>query len=318
MCIDKMFNMVLITGEDGSKYEVMDTPVTQELYVKVMQCNPSYFNIDANRPVECVSFYDAVEFCNKLSMKFDLPNYYSINEDSTIRLQADGKYGYRLLSNEEWEFIADDLLDLPDLERLEYGWFSHNSMRRTHSVRRKLPNKHGLYDLVGNVWEWTCTWRDGYLVLRGGAWDDYAFFLRATGRYDYTSSNRYNYIGFRCARTIDPDSTCAKDTKSAVNTDVIGSVAGVSAQVVKIKQSGSASSTMTLAHEISTHLAARGYIVELVAPYGKHPCVVVSMDAWIIEILHDVTLQEYMQAAVDGFYPKPNNFIGYIQVIVTA
>lgn len=199
-------------------FEMMATPVTQLQWFLVMGGNPSRFKtsdgdgdhlkineIDINtiHPVETVSWEDAQSFIKKL------------NAMST-------EYEYRLPTEAEWEAAAragtQTKFSFGDSEQAlaEYGWSHENSEGRTHSVALKQPNPAGLYDIHGNVWEWTQDWyaeipgggqdpqgpdTGSYRVLRGGSWSDGARILRSACRGDYGPGGRFGDVGFRLVRT---------------------------------------------------------------------------------------------------------------------
>jgi formylglycine-generating enzyme required for sulfatase activity len=134
-------------------------PVTQAEYRAVMGESPSHFKEQPENPVEIVSWYDAVRFCNRLSERDDLRPFYSIAGERITVPDWDGA-GYRLPTEAEWEYacragtttrywFGDDPAALGD-----YAWYSENSAGRTHPVREKRPNSWGLYDMHGHVWEW--------------------------------------------------------------------------------------------------------------------------------------------------------------------
>ena len=136
--------------------------VTQALWDSVMGSHPNTFT-GTNRPVECVSWFDVVEFCNKLSELEGLEPAYSIN-GANVTCNWSAK-GYRLPTNAEWEYAArggeyhkysgSDNID-------EVAWYWDNSDtgngNETHPVGQKNPNGFGLYDMSGNVWEWVWDW----------------------------------------------------------------------------------------------------------------------------------------------------------------
>ncbi len=125
----------------GANYMIGETPVTQELWNSLMPKNPSHFSNKPNHPVEQVSYNGAMSFIHKLN------EYTSLN--------------FRLPTKEEWEYAArggsmSKHYKYPGSNNLdEVAWYLYNSGKRTHTVKSKLPNEIGLYDMMGNVWEWS-------------------------------------------------------------------------------------------------------------------------------------------------------------------
>jgi formylglycine-generating enzyme required for sulfatase activity len=165
-------------------------PVTQELYERMMGVNPSKRKAPKN-PVERTQWTDAVRFCNKCSELEGLNPCYDLN---TWECSFDAD-GYRLPSEAEWEYACRAGSATPycfgDVERelAQYAWLKPHSQGKPHPVGEKLPNRWGLYDVHGNVWQWCNDWySESYYaespaenprgpatgkmrVLRGGAWD---------------------------------------------------------------------------------------------------------------------------------------------------
>jgi formylglycine-generating enzyme required for sulfatase activity len=134
-------------------------PVTQAEYERVMGGNPSYFTGDANRPVEQVSWDDAVEFCRKLSEK----------EGRTYRLPTEAEWEYACRAGSTTRYCSGD----DEVSLGEYAWYEDNSGPGvgTHPVGEKRPNAWGLYDMHGNVWQWCADWC-GKVYYAGSPTDD--------------------------------------------------------------------------------------------------------------------------------------------------
>jgi formylglycine-generating enzyme required for sulfatase activity len=205
-----------------SKYEV-----TQKKYEEVMGTNPSSFKGD-KLPVETVSWYEAVDFCNKLSEKEGLQPCYSGSSDAIV---CDwNANGYRLPTEAEWEYACkagsttdfyNGNLIYPDYSPLDpnldnIGWYYGNSGNTTKEVGLKTPNNFGLYDMSGNVWEWCWDWYSSYTntavtdptgptggsyrVSRGGSWLNNANRCRSAYRNDTPELRDYR-LGFRVVST---------------------------------------------------------------------------------------------------------------------
>jgi len=195
--------------------------VTQAEYQQVIGSNPSYFSAQgggkadlaspdtARHPVESVSWADAVQFCRKLSA---LPQEKAAGRIYRLPTEAEWEYACRAGSTGLYCF-GDDRAMLG-----EYAWFDSNIGRTTRPVGQKKPNRWGLYDMHGNVWEWCADWYspDYYKAsppsdppgpssgsdrsIRGGGWISYgAEGCRSAFRLGYSPTFAYKDLGFRVA-----------------------------------------------------------------------------------------------------------------------
>lgn len=212
---------------DINSFYIDRYPITQGLYEKIMGVNPSKRKGKTN-PVERTQWTDAVRFCNKCSEMDGLTPCYNLDtwecnfEANGYRLPTEAEWEYACRAGSEKEYcFGDAVSDLP-----RYGWYKQNSGGMTHPVGQLLPNRWGLYDMHGNVWQWchdyySATYytegsRDNphgpttgkMRVLRGGAWDCDAAKCRAAYRhkefptYSDACFGADSY-GFRRARTAE-------------------------------------------------------------------------------------------------------------------
>ncbi len=197
-------------------YWLLDTPCTQELWRAVMDNNPSQFKC-MNHPVESVNWNQAAEFCQRLQAQ--------------LLVAGDGTRGtFRLPTEAEWEYACRAGATTPtytggsEREQLEQlAWYDDNSEGTTQPVAAKRPNEWGLYDMLGNVWEWCADLyaaynavpvvnpegpgEGSYRVIRGGSWGTPARHVRAACRRRNRPDNRLVHLGFRFATdcTIAPE-----------------------------------------------------------------------------------------------------------------
>jgi len=203
--------------------------VTQRSYEELMGTNPSKLK-QPDGPVEQVSWFNAVKYCNMRSLREGLAPCYDLE---TIACDFEAS-GYRLPTEAEWEYACR----AGTRSRYSFGgdpaglsaraWFEGNAQDRPHPVGGRRPNPWGLHDLHGNVAEWCHdVYSEGYYaespgdnptgppegeerVLRGGSWADEAEACRSSARYSDAPGFAdvcfgYDAYGFRCVRRADGD-----------------------------------------------------------------------------------------------------------------
>ena len=228
--------------------------ITEEQFAAIMGYTSANFNGGGNRfPANGLNWYEAIVFCNRLSIQeglepvYSMPDYNDstnpdywiseaggIPEDGTTWADARGKWnkvkmggvypnvpnGYRLPTEAEWEYAcragtttayntnSDTISD-------NIGWYLDNSGNEYHQVGTKSANAWGLYDMIGNVYEWCWDWDDSYTgdetdpegavsstsrVRRGGSYGSSESLVRSACRFSLAPSNRYSSLGFRVVR----------------------------------------------------------------------------------------------------------------------
>lgn len=166
----------------NSNYEMQDTQVTQKEWEEVIGENPSHFKGN-NNPADSVSWDDCQIFIKKLN-------------------ESQKEYTYSLPTEDQWKLCAESCKKIPVLEQ---AWCLENSKSKTHPVKKLKPNDLGLYDMLGNVWEWCENkWSEesSFRSIRGGGWYSSAQYLRPAFRNNFGPSYRVSYFGFRLVRRI--------------------------------------------------------------------------------------------------------------------
>ncbi len=200
-------------------------PVTQKQWLRIFKENPSFFQGNTDHPVENVSWHDAGKYIDELN-------------------GLEGREVFRLLTEAEWEYACRNnerpMNYSGSMDPEEVAWHRGNSGSSTRPVGSRMPNKLGLFDMSGNVFEWV---RDVYdeeaygrhnlhnpvadtglgaaydrylpiiepymggdslRVVRGGSWRHPSTAARCSSRYSQVASTRQNYLGFRIAADHNP------------------------------------------------------------------------------------------------------------------
>ena len=186
-------------------YELAAFSVTQARYAEATGERPSIAQGD-ELPVEGVSWLDAVRFCNARSQREGLAPAYRRHDDGGVEWDESAD-GYRLPTEAEWQHACRAGTTGARYGHLdEIAWHRGNSRERIHDVGGKQPNAWGLYDMLGNVWEWCWDVYDAevygtYRVLRGGGWFDEHWSCRASVRRRSHPTFQIDDVGFRIARS---------------------------------------------------------------------------------------------------------------------
>jgi formylglycine-generating enzyme required for sulfatase activity len=164
----------------GQGFWIGRTEVTQAAYMRVMNAAPSRYK-GADLPVDSVGWNDASAYCSRIGMQ--------------------------LPTESQWEWAAyGGAAELPREPLGSVAWYNANSNDTTHTVATKLPNGHGLSDMLGNVWEWVqdAGLEPGEHILKGGSFYNIARDIRISGRLSAPPDLRHRDIGFRCASSAWP------------------------------------------------------------------------------------------------------------------
>jgi len=189
------------------RFLMSKTEVTQKQWLDIMGRNPSHFvTCGLDCPVENVSWNDVQQFIKKLNQK--------TGQKYRLPSEAEWEYAARAGTTTLWSFGDDES------QLAKYAWYSDNGGPTTHEVAQKLPNAFGLFDMHGNVWEWTqdCrhenyvgaptdsnAWTTGCVgdqrVLRGGGLDE-AYVVRSSIRIGWPPDLPWRWAGFRLVRDL--------------------------------------------------------------------------------------------------------------------
>mgnify|MGYP005782504169 CR=1 FL=1 len=275
--------------------------VTGEEYEKVMGENPSYFKGE-NLPVESVSWYAAIEYCNRLSEQEGLTPVYTIDENNVSFDRSAN--GYRLPTEAEWEYAAragtttpfNTETSISDEEANYYGhypygieenYFSQGNLetqpgeyrQTTVAVDSFEPNRWDLYNMHGNVREWVYDYYGDYdlentdnptgpttgslKVNRGGGWNDYAKHLRSAYRSSLPPEQSDSNLGFRIARN-------ASNMEGVISSNEKHLAEGVDTSRILIVYFSWSGNTENAAEIIGEKTGARVEELELVEPYSDN------------------------------------------------
>jgi formylglycine-generating enzyme len=217
-----------------SDFSIDSTEVTQVEFRRLMKVNPSRFRDSSDwamRPVENVTWYDAVLYCNARSTSEGRDTIYSYGTVTGAPgngclglsdLAADfSMNGYRLPTEAEWEYACKGGTTTyywwgNDTNGLGVSAWSYHNCNDTKPVATRRANAFGLYDMAGNVFEWCNDWYGSYSaravidptgatsgrhrILRGSAWYYFDYRMRSTNRFNLNPDGRNSIFGFRCVR----------------------------------------------------------------------------------------------------------------------
>ena len=228
---------LLVSDHEVTRGEFKDVMGTDPSKASAYDANGTKLTGDAvfNNPVNYVSWYDAIAYCNKLSIKEGLTPCYTVKDVNFSALEYSGiptsrnsawdaatcdftADGYRLPTEAEWEYLArggenykyagSDTVD-------DVAWYTSNIKDTgTREVKTKQANAYGLYDMSGNVWEWCWDLRGSinsttdsagsasgsYRVRRGGSWGSLDSFCAVSKRFSIDPYDRGSSCGLRVVR----------------------------------------------------------------------------------------------------------------------
>lgn len=331
---DEVQHQVTVSDFYMSQYEI-----TQKEYESIMGENPSTFKGE-NLPVENITWYQAIEYCNKLSEKAGITPVYKI--DGTNVSWDLSANGYRLPTEAEWEYAAragttttfNTETSISAEESNYYGhypyeieenYFSQNKLdtkpgeyrQTTVEVGSFNPNNWGLYDMHGNVEEWVYDYYGDYdlentnnptgpttgtlRVSRGGGWNDFAKHLRSAYRVSAVPTIGAYNIGFRIVRNATNNGNGIVNNSNGSNTNGSGSHKSL---IVYFSWGGN---TKGVAEEIQSQTGANIFEIELVKPYSS------DYNTVLEQAQHDQNIQERpeIKNKVDNISQYDTIIIGY-------
>ena len=186
-------------------FSLLSVPVTNELYNFVMKTE--YDKTYKDYPVTNINWLEAVVFCNTLSELCNLEKVYVLSDTSVETKCNDSKNGFRLPTDGEWQYACR-----ANSKGYRYGnideiaWYRDNSRDECQKAGMKKENAFGLFDMIGNVWEWCFDIYDqdrygDYRIFRGGSFASEERACGATSRRKTFPEYRIDDLGVRIART---------------------------------------------------------------------------------------------------------------------
>lgn len=296
---DELQHSVRVSDFYIGKYEV-----TQKEYQEIMEENPSNFKGD-NLPVESVTWYDAIKYCNRLSEKQGFTPVYTINGENVSWNKSSN--GYRLPTEAEWEYAAragtttvfntENSIGAEQANfyghypyLIEENYFSQGKLdtkpgeyrQTTIAVGSFSPNRWGLYDIHGNVGEWCFDYYGTYdtenttnpsgaeagtlRINRGGGWNDYAKHMRSAYRASTTPNQGMSNIGFRIVRNSDNN----ENTGIVNNTNQNSGTSQYENSKILIAYFSWSGNSKNAAQMIQEKTGADIFELELVNPYSSN------------------------------------------------
>lgn len=194
---------VIEKNEFIDSFLLMKTPVTVELYNSILGIE--YDDKLKKYPVVNVSWIEAIRFCNILSEKFALEKCYVLNQKSEKIIYDDLKNGFRLPTDAQWQYACranSKGYRYADIDSI--AWFDKNSKGELQEVKQKKENEFGLFDMIGNIWEWCWDIYDeerygNYRIFRGGSFASEERACGATSRRKSFPEFKIDDLGFRLA-----------------------------------------------------------------------------------------------------------------------
>lgn len=199
--------MESIESVNISSFQIAKYSVTNQLYNLISGKGESK-DTNSLQPKVNISWYDSILFCNSISRYFGLKEYYSLNANaSEVSCNPDSN-GFRLPTDSEWQYACkagSKSFQYSDID--EIAWHKVNSEGRVHNAGEKKPNNWGLYDMLGNTWEWCWDLYNqethaSYRIFRGGSFAVEARICGSTTRRKSFPEFAIDDLGFRLARSI--------------------------------------------------------------------------------------------------------------------